>query len=295
MKEISRPIDELIVKRVNEKLLDERLFFGIKNKMITGEQWFRNPDNWYSITAFANPHKTPYSELKILFENENELKSLLSNTIKIFYGIGTAEVETLVVRWDLENNNYTEVIGIDAINVFVKNFVQILRNLKYNHPKGKILFRGINDLFENLNKDDLFFSKSKFENATHVCFGNTIGNFEQQKEIFTIFQKNMNIGDQLLLGIHLNKFPEKIFSEYADNVLFKKLILNSIKFDGELYWKYNRHDDRVEAWFGDILAFQSKKYDLKKLLEFVKGFDLNPIKMFEHQEFAIILLRKEKQ
>ena len=272
-----------------------RLLSAINNKMIGGEQWFRKTDNWYRITAFANPHKTPYSELRILFENENELKPLLNNTMKIFYGIGMGETETLIVEWDLENNNYAEVIGIDAINVFIENFIQILRNLKYNYPKSQIFFRGMNDLFENLDKDDIFFSRSKFENATHVCFGNTIGNFEQQKEIFSIFQKNMNKRDQLLLGIHLNKFPEKTFSEYANNVLFEKLILNSIKFDGELYWRYNKDDDRVEAWFGDILAFQSKKYDLKKLLEFVKHFDLYPIKTFEYQEFAVILLRKEKQ
>ncbi|MDI6825982.1 MAG: L-histidine N(alpha)-methyltransferase [Candidatus Aenigmarchaeota archaeon] len=293
MLEISSPIENLIIKRANEKILDERLFLGIKNKMITGEQWFRNPDNWYNITAFANPHKTPYSELRILFENEDELKPLLDNTIKIFYGIGMGETETLIVKWDLENNNYTEVIAIDAINVFIENFIQILRNLKYNYSKSEIFFRGIRDLFENLNKDDLFFSRSKFENATHICFGNTIGNFEQQNEIFTIFQKNMDRGDKLLLGIHLNKFPEKTFSEYANNVLFKKLILNSIKFDGDLYWKYNRDDDRVEAWFGDVLAFQSKKYDLKKLLEFVKEFGLISIRTFEHQEFAVVLFEKE--
>ena len=263
--------------------------------MITGEQWFRNPENWYGITAFANPFKTPYSELRILFENEDELKPLLNNTLKIFYGIGIAETETLIVRWDLENNKYAEVIGIDAIDTFVNNFVQILRNLKQNYPKGKILFRGINDIFENLNKNDLLFSRSKFENATHVCFGNTVGNFEQQKEIFNIFQKNMNKGDFLLLGIQLNKFPKKILSEYANNVLFEKLILNSIKFDGELYWKYNENDNRVEAWFGDILAFQSKKYDLKKLLEFVQSFNLYSLKTFEHQEFAVVLLRKEKE
>jgi len=295
MKEISSPINELVINRINKKLLDERLLKGIKFKSITGEQWFRNYDNWYRITAFANPHKTPYTELKILFDNENELKSLLNNTLKIFYGIGMGETETLIIKWDLENTKYSEVIAVDAIDIFIKNFVQILRNLKYSHPNSEIIFRGVNDLFENLNKDDLFFSESKFENATHISFGNTIGNFEQQKEIFTIFQKNMKKGDQLLLGIHLNKFPEKTLSEYANNTLFKKLVLNSIKLEGELNWKYNKHDARVEAWFGDILAFQSKKYDLKKFLKFVKEFGLNPIKTFEHQEFAVVLLKKENQ
>jgi hypothetical protein len=108
----------------------------------------------------------------------------------------------------------------------------------------------------------------------------------------------MKRDDLLLVGFQLSRNPEKILSQYSKNTNFKKLILDSLKFvekDKKLKWKYNRTEDRIEAWFGDILAFQSKKYDLKELLKFVKEFGLNPIKTFENEEFAVVLLKKGNQ
>ncbi len=126
--------DELIETRVNNEYLDERLNEGIKNKKISGEQWFRNPQDWYSITAYANPYKTPFSELKILLKEQENLKPLLKNTLKIFYGVGIGETETVPVEWDLQDNKYSEVIGIDIIEFFHKRFYLRIKKFSSGIP-----------------------------------------------------------------------------------------------------------------------------------------------------------------
>ncbi len=290
--------NKLVIKKIDEDILDERILVGVLNKTIPGEQWFRRPENWYSITAYTNPYKTPYSELKILFEHSKELVPLINKTLKIFYGVGIADSETLIISWDLGKTKYSEVCAIDVANDFLTGFIQSLRNLVLEYPSSKIMFKGYNNIFEEIKKEDLNFYNSRYTKSTYVCFGNTIGNYFNQKEIFDILTRSMKRGDFLLIGFQLCRNPKKILTQYSKNLHFEKFILDSLKFvekNKKLKWKFNQAENRVEAWFGDILAFQSKKYDLKEFLKFTKKLNLTPIKVFEDNEFAVVLLRKENQ
>lgn len=284
-----------IVQKVSEEELNELLEQGLKNSWIGGEQWFRKPENWYAITAYANPYKTPYTEMMILNENEQELSSLLKNTRKIYYGVGIGDTEIIPIRWDLRQNNYSEVIALDVSKTFIESFTQSIRNLKVEYSASEILFKGYVTLFEKSKKEDLKLPKGKYEKAAHFCLGNTIGNFDQRK-IFNIFESNMNEGDLLILGVQLNKNPDRILLQYSKNPLFNKFISDSVELQGKLKWKYDPKNDQVEAWINDTMVFRSKKYDLKKLENLAKAFDLNLVKEFKyingHGGFAICVFTK---
>src|SRR5271157_5547872 len=106
---------DIVERTISSKELDTRLSEGMEKGVITGEQWFRKPENWYAMTSYSNPFKTPYTELSILIENSKKLKKHLDKTTKAFYGIGTGDTEIVPVLWDIKSHNYTEVVAIDAI------------------------------------------------------------------------------------------------------------------------------------------------------------------------------------
>jgi len=288
-------LSDLIEKNIGRKELDERLDEGIERKVIPGEQWFRKPENWYAMTSYSNPFKTPYTELSVLIENSKKLKKHLNKTTKVFYGIGTGDTEIVPLLWDIKEHGYTEVVVIDAIKDFIDTFIQSLRNLRYESRETQIMFRGYNTLFEQLTKDDFLFHNSQCKKVTHICLGNTIGNFNQN-EIFSIFAKNMKTNDLLLLGVQLNTNPDCLLNQYADNFAFEKLLKESIgrRIMGsrKLVWKYNRSNDSVEAWMGDLLIFRSKKYDIKKLSEFAGKFGLLPLESLTDGRVGVCLFKK---
>lgn len=289
-------LPDLIERKIGKKELDKRLDEGIGKKVIPGEQWFRKPENWYSMTSYSNPFKTPYTELSVLIENSKKLKKYLNRTTKAFYGIGTGDTEIMPLLWDIKEYGYTEVVVIDAIKDFIDTFVQSLRNLCYENSEGRIMFKGYNTLFEQLTKDDFIFNNSESKNVAHICFGNTIGNFNQN-EIFSIFDNNMRKNDLLLLGVQLNVNPDCLLNQYADNFAFEKLLRESIgrRLMGsrKLVWRYNRGNDTVEAWIGGLLVFRSKKYNIKKLNEFAIKVGLSPIDSFTDGRVGVCLFKKE--
>jgi len=285
---------KLIERRITEKKLDKRLKEGIERKLISGEQWFRKPENWYSITAYANPYKTPYKELKILLRNSKELKPILTKTLKVFYGIGIADSENIINEWDLQKQKYSEAVVIDAINQFIEGSVQGLQNLVYEYPKSKIMFKGLNAIFEDLSRKDLIPSNRKFKQTTHICLGNTVGNFEQE-EIFGMFKDNMIKNDLLLLGFQLDTNVEKILSQYKKNPKFKKLILGSIGKKikiKKLIWKWNSKGNQIEAWSSDVLVFRSKKYNNPQFKKFIQKYPFKILKEFTDKDVIVYLLKK---
>ena len=160
------------------------------------------------------------------------------------------------------------------------------------------MFKGYNNLFEKTEREDLEFHNSKYKKKTHVCLGNTIGNFDQD-EIFSIFESNMRKEDLLMIGVQLRKNPEKILRQYKENPHIERLIRDSLRkkqallpWWKKLTWKYNALTGYVEGWYGDLLAFRSKKYDLNELDEIAREFQLSPIKKFINGECAICFYKK---
>lgn len=302
LKNIFNPIDNLIVDNITDKHLDVLLRRHIDNKAIGGEQWFREYSNWFTMPAYINPYKTPYHELQLLIEKKNDISRYTYRAFKIFYGVGTGDTEILPVNWDLEAHKFSEVYAIEVIRYFIETFIQNLRNLGKEYKKSRIRFLGNHTMFENLSPSDFKFgdiSNGRKINRVHICFGNTIGNFNQD-QIFTIFSNNMKSDDYLILGYQLRKNIDMILEQYKDNKFFENLIIDSVKrilhfdtiFKKKLDWKINKKEDQIEAYIGDILAFRSKKYCIKKLEEFVLSYDLEPIDSHSYKDCGISIFKK---
>lgn len=291
----------IVERRITQEELDSRFSEGIEKGVLQSEQWFRRPENWYAITAYANPYKTVYGELAILNKNERAIAELLNERTLIFYGVGTGDTEMLPILWQLQKNNYSEVVGIDVEEHFIYGFVQSLRNLNLDSSEYQIQFLGYGELIQYMRRDDFELSGGRFARQAHICFGNTVGNFDQ-KEIFKIFQKNTARGDYLVLGYQLAEHIDHLLSQYQKNMRFERLIFDALSlgtkervraFDpSKLQWRYSTQESRIEAWYEQLLVFQSRKYDLKTMEDYVVGFDLKLIKHFAVPGFAISVFER---
>ena len=301
-----RKLNELIIVRTSEEELNSRLAQQIDKKLVGGEQWFRSPKDWHVISSYMNPYKSTYEEIPILLKYSTELEKCVNRTLKVFWGLGIADSEIIPVLWDLHAHKYVEINAMDAIKYFIQGFISALRNLILEYPSSRIMFVGNNTLFENMEKRNVKPENAKYKKATHTCFGNTIGNFDQA-EIFEIFKRNTDTEDYLLLAYQLKRNPKKILSMYMGNQRFEKIIMNSIDrgymlprlrrlvrhLKGrKLEWKYNKKEDYVEAWLNDILAFRSKKYDPEDLAAFAKRYNFELVKSYVHGDCGVSLFEK---
>lgn len=306
MQNVKNLLEDLIVTNINDKELNARFREQVRRGIIGGEQWFRKYSYWYGVPAYANPYKTPFEELPLLLREEDTLKPILARTLKIYYGLGIGDTEIVPVTWDLTVEKKAEIYAIDVIRDFIENFVQGLRNLTVipEFRSSQIRFLGNNTLFEKLTEKDFQFEKPEYAKYTHICFGNTIGNFDPET-IFSIFEKTVRKGDYLLLGYHLNDVKSDILDQYRENFRFEKFILSCFENyrrmkTKELEWEYDKQNDVVKAWMGNILAFRSKKYDQRELENFLKKFGFEVVRRkFKHIHFkyglvGISLLEKEK-
>lgn len=279
-----------IIKRINEEKLNKKLAKNIKNKYIEGEQWFRNPDLWYELTAFSNPYITIYSELVLLIQNIEKIYKHLKDKTLVFYGLGTGDTEIILVNQVLSKEKSADIIGIEVQEQFIKGFVQSLENIEYEDKNYKINFVGINDLFQDINKKDLKINNKK---QAHIMLGNTLGNFNE-KEIFYIFNKLMSEGDVLLMGFQTNNNLQKIFKQYSENKMFNRFIKKAILDSKELVWKLNNKESQIEAWSEDVLIFHSKKKNPKRVIKDAKKFGFQKIFNINDKNSAIQIFEKLK-
>lgn len=304
LRDIKGSVDNLIDVRIGKKELDDLMRKGVEKGIIGGEQWFRKHRFWYGVPAYANPYKTPFEELPLLLRKEKVLKAHLAKSIKVYYGLGIGDTEIVPVTWDLELEKYSEIYAIDVIKDFIENFIQSLRNLIFSPQfnTSTIKFMGNNTMFERLAKDDFVFEETKHTSCTHICFGNTIGNFDQET-IFSVFNRTVEPGDYLLLGYQLNQAKSAILKQYRGNFRFSRLISACFRDYPELKnksleWTYDEESDTVEAWMDNVLAFRSKKYTHRSLEKIAKiyGFEvvhrtLRPMH-FRHRLVGISLMEK---
>lgn len=304
----ARPSD-LIIPGITNSELDKRLEHQLKEKSIRPEQWFREPTNWYEISSYINPYRAITDEIGILFHHEKELSRIINKTLKVFWGVGIADSEIFPVIWDLKSNAYVEINAIDVIQYFLHGFILCLKNLrKRDYPDGRIMFVGNNTLFETTKKDRIKPPNAVYRTATHVCFGNSIGNFDQN-EIFEIFKRNSEKGDYLLVGYHLFRDPRKILNLYEGNPRYERFVTEPLSRAGgfrafsriwrrlkgiEIEWKYNPKTDFVEARLGNILVFRSKKYVPEKLQKHARKFGFSHVETYTQGDSAISLFKVVK-
>ena len=298
-------LSDLILQKINDFQLDKRLEQQHKEKFIKPEQWFREPTNWYELSSYTNPYRSVTDEIGILFRHEEELSQMINKTLKVFWGVGIADSEIFPAIWELKTNSYIEINAIDVVRYFLEGFILCLKNLRRDYPDGQIMFVGSNALFEEFEKESIKPVNSIYRTATHICFGNTIGNFDQD-EIFEIFRRNSDKGDYLLIGYHLLKNPQKILSLYEHNPRFESFITEPInrtrrfgtfsriwrRLRGvEVEWRYNKESGYIEARLGEFSLFRSKKYIPEKLQEYAKKFGFTHIVTHTQGDSAISLFK----
>lgn len=280
VKNILQNLDEPknIVKRT-EGELDQRLTEQLKTGHIEGDQWFRDFQEWLVI-AFNNPYTFKYSnsELYLLLKHRKEIFPLIKNHLQIHYGVGVGETELELVRWQLEATNYIEISAIDINGVFLELFLENLKYKQIEYPKSKILFKGYNTTFQNTTFDDFEFTNAKFKKKVHICLGGTIGNFRHQEEIWSIFKRNAEVGDKLLLGFQLDTHIKEAFRKYKNNKYYPHFVLNY--FDEQIdptkiKWKLEQKTGFILMNYKGIEVFRTKKYNLNKLFHELKNFDFS--------------------
>ena len=303
VKNILRHLNDLknIVKRT-EGELDRRLSEQLKTGYIEGDQWFRDFQDWLVI-AFNNPYHFRHSnsELILLEYNRNEILSYIKNYLQIHYGVGVGEVELNLVRWQLEASNYAEIVAIDINSLFLELFLENLKNKQIEFPKAEILFKGYNTTFQNTTFEDFKFANAKFKKGVHICLGGTIGNFKHQEEIWSIFKRNTEKGDKLLLAFQLDNHIKEAFEKYKNNKFYPNFALNYLDYldeainPAEIKWKLDRKNSFILMNYRGIEVFRTRKYNLNKLIPELKNFGFSILKNWidEYNNSCIAIFERE--
>lgn len=120
-------------------------------------------------------------------------------------GFKTFKLLEYLVNNDVDFHYIPIDISQEAIDILTKNLHDRLPNLRI-HPK-------VGDYFEILkdNRDSDYPSLLLF-------LGGNIGNYQENKakELLQLFNKNMKVGDKLLIGFDLKKNPIVIHNAYYD-------------------------------------------------------------------------------
>jgi len=277
-----------VLKKISQQQLDKKLKFNLINKYIESEQWFKNPELWYELTAFSNPYITVYSELVLLIQNLNKISEFLSNRDLVFYGLGTGDTEIILINSLLSKEKSIGVVGIEVQAQFIEGFIQSLKNIALENEEYKINFLGIHGLFQETKKKDLKISNKK---QAHIILGNTICNFKED-EIFKIFNNLMSRGDILLAGFQTDENMDKIFRRYSENKMFNNFIRKAIPNCNELEWITNKKESQIEAYSGDVLVFHSKKKNPANMANCANGFGFKKLYSINDNNSCIQIFEK---
>lgn len=267
---------------------------------------------------YAENSKSSYTvtrgEEKLLNEHKKEIEHYIDKRKLVFWGAGRKEANLTNIANELRPGSQNAIV-IDVGMIYMEDMREQITSSKNNAP-----LIGLHTLFESFLEDDpkqLLGEMIGKEPAMHVCLGTTIGNFHQD-QIFRIFQENTKEGDLLMLGVQLEKDPEKIRREYVENddmrefvqlKLFNDLEQNKI---GKYSWNYNFEKHQIEYLFtfekdysfgseeeltlrkGEkIEVFRSKKYQLPVLLNELKKYGFTYETNFQEDDKCLLLVKRQ--
>jgi len=293
--------NEFIEDKIDLIRLDERRKKEeINKKLKGGEHCFRIADNWYRLNmGYTNPLNCAkvHAELLLMEGLSKKDKLDMINLVKdkefIFYGVGVGDTEIVPINWALDYKSpEVYITGIDVNREFLENFIIALKNKLIESPKSKIFYRAYHSLFEQINKKDLNSNLLK----VHFCLGNTIGNFDNQDEVFKMFSNLSQKEDLLVLGIQLNRKLDMLFEKYKDNSLFQKFILNYVDKNEKvnLNWNLDKKNGIISAKYNDVEVFRTKKYNENKLKQDLEKNDFKLLKQWiDQDENACIQIYKK--
>ena len=277
-----------IINKLPWSYLNKRLRKEIKQKYVSSEQLFRNPDSWYALTAYSNPYKTVYSELALLEQNAKKINQFIKNKNLVLYGIGTGDTEMALIGGVLKENNQIKIIGIDVQKKFIDNFIHSLKNLDLESYKYKLDFVGIAGLLQDIKRDDLGSISDKF---VHAILGSTIGNFPKE-EIWNVLKKLSNRTDLLIVGFHTDTNLKEKFKQYSTNKVFEEFIRKNLPSIKKVVWKLNKKESQIEGWANDILVFHSRKTSPKAMMKDARAYGFKNLFSVDDDNSCIQVFKK---
>ncbi|MFA5155316.1 MAG: L-histidine N(alpha)-methyltransferase [Patescibacteria group bacterium] len=284
--------------RKKEEILNQRLNDQLSRHELQGEQWYRNPRDWLMV-AFCNPvhYKCGNNELAILEQYRLSIYPQIANHTQVYYGIGTAETEMELVRWQIESRSPVKLNAIDVSQDFLDIFAGKLAAKQIEYPRKNISANLICDIFQNLDRSRLDLGQTK--HSIHICVGNTIGNSRDQAEIFKVFQSNTRPGDKLLLGFQLRNHIARTFKKYRANPYYLNFAVNQIVKSSQIdyrraKWSYEPKTGFIVLHYGGIEVFRSKKYQVKQVVRELAGHDFAYLDNWvdRYRNSAILLMKK---
>lgn len=255
--------------------LDIRLTEQMRTGHIEGDQWFRDFQDWFMI-AFNNPYnyKHANSELILLDRHRKEIFPYIKDHLQIHYGAGVGETELELVMWQLQQRTRTEVCAIDINGVFLELFRQNLKDKQIEFPDKSLQFCAYNTTFQNTTHEDFTFSNGCLQKRVHICLGGTIGNFREQSEIWSVFQRNTQRGDKLLLGFQLNTHIDVAIKKYRTNKFYPHFVLNYMEEEVQsqgIAWEL--HNGFVTMRYKGLEVFRTRKYSIDALIQELSAYD----------------------
>lgn len=287
----------VIARKKAEKILNLRLTQQLEQNELQGEQWYRDSKGWLKI-AFCNPvhYKHPNNELIVLERNMKNIFPHIANYTQIHYGIGAGETELEIIRWQLESGRDVHISAIDVNSDFLDIFASNLSAKQLEYQGQNIQCKFINTVFQNLDKKQFIDNVSK---SVHICVGNTIGNFRNQSEIFSIFRDNTKFGDKLILGFQLDTHIDVTLEKYRTNPYYPNFVLNQLVKNnaidlGKIRWNYEPESGFITMNYGNIEVFRSKKYKTLNLQNELSSFSFKYIGHWkdEYKNSEIMLLER---
>ena len=295
--------DPLLGKKLHERLAAQKAAGKIES-----EQWYQNPLKWLALTGIANPYKTVFNELRIIYENgEAFLEQFVKYKRQVFFGVGTGDTE-IGLLYEVCDKIPPATLNIYAIDVqkfYLKLFAQQLlilsERLRHkHHAKSELWFQGYNYLFEDVKRRQLRLHPDFGcqMGDIGIALGNVIGNFENQHEILSQFNRlNTQI---VILGVHLAREPREmdyVFKLYRDNVIFNEFARDAYLRAGgdpkrKTEWVIDKKTNAIRAFAGDTELFYSKKYDLDDLDAAMNELGFGKVEFYIHEQSAICIFKR---
>lgn len=256
-----------IFRRESGKFADSRFFDRIREKKeVDSSFWFQRFYLWLQVSfGYNNPLNfgCVHSELLFLREVFPQLSAKIECHDLVFLGVGNGDTEMLVIDELLKNeSDLRSIVGVDVNSDFLDLFDNSIEMRDLEFPGNKFELHKIVKNFEQLDSGDFIYSNQR---SKLVCvLGNTIGNYNNSDDIFSVLERITKTGDQILLSYQLNTHLEKLFDKYRTNRYFLEFITHYLFMQKEDFkyveWRLNRENNSIEAWLDEIQLFRSRKF-----------------------------------
>lgn len=254
----------------------------------------------HALTSYNNPlnYRHANSELHILEQYRHQLAPLIWNYHQWHWGTGVGETEGEIARWQLEQARNLNIVGVDMNAEFLEHFRQILIAKAIDFECQKVRACFLHTLFQDAQLSDAYDEDIPSEPIVQVCVGGVLGNFRNQSDIWSIFERQARKKDKLIIGTQLNTHLDETFDKYRIHPHITAMALgNDAAIDPHrMTWNLDRDRSAVTMTYDDPQhgpheAFHHKKFTVEELtaLGSQHGFEMLRNRTDEYRNSCIAL------